>query len=117
MSSIVRQGSDGSASWCEILFDSGERVFISIEVAPASIKITRLVLAGLIPVKIVWELSPTKVGGYKAYVTCFNRMFSINKINRQRPLEAIGDLLLQCSSIDQAQKTLFELEANSKTMG
>ena len=107
MSSIVRQGGDGSASWCEILFDSGERVFISIEVAPASIKVTRLVLAGLIPVKIVWELTPMKVGGYNAYVTCFNRMFSINKINRQGPLEAIGDLLLQCSSIDQAQKNAF----------
>ena len=36
MSSTVRQGSDGSASWCEILFDSGERVFISIEVWPAA---------------------------------------------------------------------------------
>jgi hypothetical protein len=117
VSSIVRQGSDGSASWCEILFDSGERVFISIEVAPAAIKITRLVLAGLIPVKIVWELSPTKVGGYKSYVTCFNRMFSINKINRRGPLEAIRDVLLQCSSIDQAQKTLSELEANSMTIG
>ena len=117
VSSIVRQGSDGSASWCEILFDSGERVFISIEVAPASIKITRLVLAGLIPVKIVWELSPTKVGGYKAYVTCFNRMFSINKINRRGPLEAVEDVLLRCSSIEQAQKTLFELEAISMTVG
>jgi hypothetical protein len=116
VSCIVRQGIDGSASWCEILFDSGERVFICIEIVPAaSIKVTRLVLAGLIPVKIIWELTPTKVGGYNAYVTCFNRMFSINKINRRGPLEAVEDVLLQCSSIEQAQKTLFELEANSMT--
>jgi hypothetical protein len=91
VSSIVRQGSDGLASWGESLVDSGERVFISIEVAPAAIKVTRLVLAGLIPGKIVWEVSPTKVGGYNAYVSCFNRMFSIKKINRRGPLEAVKE--------------------------
>ena len=113
MSSTVRQGSDGSASWCEILFDSGERVFISIEVAPASTKVTRLVLGGLIPVKTVWKLTPAKVGGYYGYVSCFNRMFSVNKIKRRGPLEAIRDVLLQCSSIEQAHRTLSELEADS----
>ena len=77
----------------------------------------RPLLAGLIPVKIVWELTLAKVGNYNAYVTCFNRMFSINKINRRGPLEAVGDVLLRCSSIDQAQKTLFELEAISMTVG
>ena len=117
LTSIVTQGSDDSASWCEILFDSGERVFICIEIAPAaSIKVTRLVLAGLIPVKIVWELTPAKVGSYNAYVTCFDRMFSINKINRRGLLEAVEDVVLQCSSIDQAQKTLSELEAHSMTV-
>jgi hypothetical protein len=118
VSSIVRQRNDESERWCEILFDSGQRVFISIEIAPAaSVKVTRVVLAGLIPVKTVWELTPAKVGGYKSYVTCFNRMFSINKINRRGPLEAIRDVLLQCSSIDQAQKTLSELETNSMNVG
>jgi hypothetical protein len=117
MSSTVRQGgSDGSASWCEILFDSGERVFISIEVWPtAAIKVTRLVLGGLIPVKTVWKLTPAKVGGYYGYVSCFNRMFSVNKIKRRGPLEAIRDVLLQCSSIEQAHRTLSELETSSMT--
>jgi hypothetical protein len=118
MSSIVRQRNDGSECWCEILFDSGERVFISIDGAPtASIKVTRLVLAGLIPVKTVWELNPGKVGGYDAYVSCFMRMFSINKIKRRGPLDAIRDVLLQCSSIEHAHRTLSELEANSMTVG
>ena len=115
MSSTVRQGSNGSASWCEIVFDSGERVFISIGVAPASIQVTRLVLGGLIPVKTVWKLTPAKVGGYYDYVSCFNRMFSVNKIKRRGPLEAIRDVLLQCASIEQAHRTLSELETNSMT--
>jgi hypothetical protein len=65
------------------------RLLVSVEFGRWQAKITRLVLAGLIPVKIVWELTPTKVGGYKAYVTCFNRMFSVNKINRRGPLEGM----------------------------
>ena len=114
MSSIVRERDDGSQCWSEILFDSGERVFISIDVAPtASIRVRRLVLAGLIPIKTVWELTPAKVGGYDDYVSCFMRMFSINKTTRRRPLEAIRNVLLRCSSIGHAHRTLSELEANS----
>ena len=115
MSSIVRERDDGSQCWCEILFDSGERVFISIDGAPtASITVRRLVIAGLIPLTTVWQLTPAKVGGYDAYVSCFMRMFSINEMKRRRPLEAIRNVLLRCSSTEQARRRLCELEANSK---
>ena len=73
--------------------DSGERVFISIDGAPtASITVRRLVIAGLIPLTTVWQLTPAKVGGYDAYVSCFMRMFSINEMKRRRPLEAILEM-------------------------
>jgi hypothetical protein len=114
MSRIVREMDDGSQCWCEILFDSGERVLISIAAAPtASIKVIRVILAGLIPVKTIWELTPAKVGGHKAYVSCFRRMFLINEGKLHRPLKAIRNVLLQCSSIENAHKTLSELEAQA----
>ena len=118
MSSIVRERDDGSQCWCEILFDSGERVLISIASAPtASIKVMRLVFAGLIPVKTVWELTPAKVGGHKAYVSCFMRMFLINEGKLQRPLKAIRNVLLRCSSIENAYKMLSALEAQATAAG
>jgi hypothetical protein len=61
----------------------------------------------------VWKLTPAKVGGYDAYVSCFMRMFSINEMKRRRPLEAIRNVLLRCSSTEQARRRLCELEANS----
>ncbi len=37
-------------------------------------------------------------------------------MNRREPLEAVEDVLLQCASIDQAQKALVELEPISMTI-
>ena len=80
MSSTVRQGSDGSAAWCEILFDSGERVFISIEVWPATaIKVTQLVLGGLIPVKTCLETDPCQ--GRRVLRLC--ELFQSNVLSQQ----------------------------------
>jgi len=76
MSSVVRERDDGSQCWCQILFDSGERVLISIAGKPTpSVKVLRLALAGLIPVKTIWELTPAKAGGDDAFVHYFMKMF------------------------------------------
>jgi len=116
MSSVVRERDDGSQCWSQILFDSGERVLISIAGKPAaSTKVRRLVLGGLIPVKTIWELTPAKVGGHDAYVRYFVRMFSLNETS-QRPLEAIRDVLLQYPSIEHARRMLSDLEAKSSRL-
>ena len=76
-----------------------------------SIKVLRLIFGGLIPVKTIWELTPAKVGGHDAYINCCIKMFMPDENELPRPLEAIRDALLKCSSIDSAHTMLSERES------
>jgi hypothetical protein len=118
MSSVVRERDDGKQCWSHIRFDSGERVLISIAGQPTpSIKVLRLAFAGLIPVKTIWELTPVKAGGNDAFVDYFMKMFLPDQNEIRRPLEAIRDTLLKCSSIDSARRMLSERESLVKSAG
>jgi hypothetical protein len=112
MSSVVRERDDGSQCWCQIRFDSGERVLISIAGKPSlSVTVFRLAFVGLIPIKKIWELNEAKAGGHDAAVRQFMKMFPDENDALRRPLEDIRDTLLQCSSIEEARKLLLEREA------
>src|SRR5262245_22404704 len=107
MSWVVQERDDGKQCSSQILFDSGERVLISIAGQPTpSIKVLRLAFGGLIPVKTIWELTPATAGGNDAFVDYFMKMFLPNQNEIRRPLEVIRDALLQCSSIDEARRLL-----------
>jgi hypothetical protein len=85
---------------------------ISIAGQPTpSIKVLRLAFAGLIPVKTIWELTPAKAGGNDAFVDYFMKMFLPDQNEIRRPLAAIRDALLQCSSIDGTRRLLSERES------
>jgi hypothetical protein len=112
LSSVVRERDDGLQCWCQIRLDSGERVLISIAGRPtSSIKVFRLAFAGLIPIKTIWELTPAKVGGDDAFVDYFMKMFLPDQNETPRPLDAIRDVLLECSSIEDARRMLLKLES------
>ena len=116
MSYVVRERDDGNQCWCQIRFDSGERVLISIAGKPTvSVTVFRLLFGGLIPSKKVWELTSDQAEGHDAVVHEFMRMFMPDQNDWRRPLEAIRDALLQCSSIEQARTMLSERE--SRTSG
>ena len=112
MSSVVRERDDGTQCWSHIRFDSGERVLISIAGKPTlSVTVHRLGFGGLIPIKKIWELSTDKPGSHDAVVHQFMRMFMPDQNETPRPLAAIRDALLKCSSIDDALKMLLERES------
>lgn len=68
MSEIVTYRNTKNECYCQIKFDSGERILISIATLPKpSTKIYRLFL-GFIPIQAIWEYNPTMAGGYNAYV-------------------------------------------------
>jgi hypothetical protein len=116
MSSVVRERDDGQQCWCQILFDSGERVLISIAGQPTlSTKVLRLALGGLIPVKTIWEITSAKAGGHDAYIDCFMKMFMPNENEISRPLAAIRNALLQCSSIEDARRLLTDRESRASS--
>jgi hypothetical protein len=113
VSSVVRERDDGQQCWCQIRFDSGERVLISIAGQPTpSIKVLRLALAGLIPIKTIWEFTPAKAGGDDAFVDRFLKMFLSDQKELHRPLKLIRDALLHCSSIDDARRLLSDRESH-----
>src|SRR5262249_14681122 len=112
MSSVVTYRDDGSRCFCQIQFDSGERVLISIAGKPTpSIKIMRCILAGTIPIKTIWECSPTTAGGDDAFVDTVLKMFQPDPLHPARPLQLIRDAVLQCSSIEEARTMLLQREA------
>ena len=109
MSKICTYKNDGKRCFCQIKFDSKERVLISIASTHSpSIRISKL-LFGMIPVRTVWEYNPAMAGGYDAYVRNAMKMFSDFETTKH-PLDSIVELLLTCSSIDSAARALLKAE-------
>ena len=76
-----------------------------------AIKVLRLALAGLLPRQTIWEYNPSMAGGYNAYVKNLMEMFPPDPNGPVHPLDVIRNVLLQCSSIDEARRTLLERES------
>lgn len=112
MSKVVTYKNDKYRCFCQIKFDNRERILISIASSPnPSVKISKLGLGGLIPIRTIWEFTPTMAGGYDAYVRKLIAMFvDIEKNSNQHPLDAIRDKLLPCHSIDEAIRVLLNAE-------
>ena len=57
MTSVVTYANNERQAFCQIKFDTGERVLISIAGLPKpSVKIMRLAFGGLFPVKTIWGI-------------------------------------------------------------
>ena len=115
MSAVVTYRNNERQCFCQIKFDTGERVLVSI--APAaptpSVKVLRLALGGLVPRQTVWEYNPTMAGGYNAYVENMIKMFPPSDDRPAHPLDVIRDTLLPCSSIEEARRTLLKCESQA----
>lgn len=106
MAKVVTYANNASQCFCQIKFDSGERILISIAGPPsASVKIIKLVL-GLIPAETVWECSATMVGSFDSYAHKLQLMFPELK----HPLDSIRDRMLACKSISEARELLLAIE-------
>ena len=102
MGKVVTYANNSRQCFCQIKFESGDRVLISIAGPPnAGVKIIKL-LFGIIPTQTVWECSAAKAGGFDSYVHKLHRMFPELK----HPLDSIRDRLLICKSIPEARDTL-----------
>jgi hypothetical protein len=103
MSKVVTYKDDPSGCFCQIKFDSGERILISMVGPPIpNIKIFKLLL-GNIPIRTLWSLSSHEVGGVHAYVNLLMKIFAENEQEPiPRPLEAITDKLIAFGSIKEA---------------
>jgi len=106
MGEVVTYANNSQQCYCQIKFESGERVLISISGPPnAGVKIMKL-LFGIIPTQIVWECSATMAGGFDSYVHKLHLMFPELK----HPLDRIRDRLLTCKSISEARDSLLAVQ-------
>ncbi|MGC1135806.1 MAG: hypothetical protein WA941_23480 [Nitrososphaeraceae archaeon] len=111
MSEVITYKNTKYQCFCQIKFDSGERILVSIATLPKpSIKIVKLFF-GFIPLQTVWEYNPTMAGGYNAYVENLMKMFPPDPNESVEPLDVIRDTLLPCKSIDEARMTLLSCES------
>jgi len=106
MAKVVTYANNSSQCFCQIKFESGERVLISIAGPPsAGVKVIKLFL-GIVPTDTVWECSAASAGGFDAYVRRLQLMFPEVK----HPLDSFRDRLLPCTSISQARESLLAIE-------
>ena len=109
MSQIVTYANDARRCFCQIKFDSGERVLISITGLPnPSIKVMRLALAGLVPVGSIWEHNLRLAGSLDRYVSQLLKMFPPDEAASIHPLDIVRGILLKCASAEEGHRVLLE---------
>ena len=105
MSSVVTYKNTERQCFCQIKFDSGERVLISIASMPVpSVKVIRMGFGGFIPRDTIWEYSAAKAGTSTAYVENVMKMFT--PVQSVDLLDCIRDVLLPCRSLDECRSAL-----------
>ena len=111
MGSVVTYANNSRQCFCQIKFESGERISISIAGPPnAGVKIMKLLL-GMIPTETVWECTAAMTGDFDSYVRRLNLMFRENK----HPPDSIRDHLLNCRSIAEAKDSLLKRQRTIAT--
>ncbi|MCK1694582.1 hypothetical protein [Bradyrhizobium sp. 144] len=107
MTSVITYKNNGTQCFCQIAFDSGERVLISIAGMPRpSIKVLKLAL-GIVPTKTIWNYDLAMAGNVQEYLRGVAAMF-LPDGELVHPLDVIRDLLLQCTSIETARYVLID---------
>ncbi len=109
MGNVVTYVNNSRQCFCQIKFESGERVLISISGPPdPGVKIMKLLLCA-IPTQTVWECTAAMSGSFEKYVHILHAMFP--KV--EHPLDSIRDHLLTCKSISEARDSLLKLQTSS----
>ena len=106
MSKVIAYKNDDRVCFCQIKFNSREKILVSVASVPElSIKVIKL-LAGIIPYKTIWEFNATKAG-WKNPHTRLISMFMVktgDKVNH--PIDAIILKLVTCGSCNEAVSAL-----------
>jgi hypothetical protein len=111
MSSVVKYRWAPHSSFCQIRFDTGERVRITVASAPEpSIKVVQLALRGLLTRQTVWEYGPRAAGGHDAYTQNLLKIFPQSSRYSDYPLDPFRDPVLRCGSVNEVRRLVLDLE-------
>lgn len=109
MGKVIAYQNTDKLCFCQIKFDSREKVLVSIASVPEpGIKVIKL-LFGIVPYKTIWEFRmPT---GEKDAHGKMSAMFTDAAATRlDHPLDAIIKKMLPCRSCNEAVRVLLQAE-------
>lgn len=110
MSKVIAYKNTDRLCFCQIQFDSKERVLVSIANVPQnSIKVIKL-LAGVIPYKTIWEFSAVTAGEKDAYNRLIAMFIDQTDTRSKHPLDAMIKELLPFKSCNEAARALLRAE-------
>jgi hypothetical protein len=112
MSSVVNYANNDRQCFCQIFLDSGERILISMAARPTpNTKIFKLGFFGVIPTKTIWAFTVEMAGDNHAYIHTLMTMFEAFGEPLKHPLDAVRDVLLNCSSIAEVRQEIKRRES------
>lgn len=110
MSKLIAYKNTDRLCFCQIQFDSKERVLVSVASVPEqSIKVIKL-LAGIIPYKTIWEFNSSAAGEKDVHNKLLSMFTDQTAAKVQHPLDAIIMKLLHCRSCNEAAGILRQAE-------
>lgn len=113
MSKVIAYKNTDRLCFCQIQFDSKERVLVSVASVPEqSIKVIKL-LAGIIPYRTIWEFNPSAAGGKDVHSKLLSMFADQSAEKMQHPLDAMILKLLPCRSCDEAARALMQTEGKA----
>lgn len=104
MSKIITYKNDSSGKYCQIKFDDGNRILISL--AQPGVRVYKLKWGGLIPGETIFDISTEDLFSEK-YKSALKKLsdFSLEP----DLLDVFKEILLPHSSLDEARKVLNEI--------
>ncbi|MBI5640578.1 MAG: hypothetical protein HZA17_09150 [Nitrospirae bacterium] len=113
MSKVIAYKNNERLSFCQIKFDSREKVLVSYASSPApGIKVIKL-LFGIIPLQTIWEFGVAAEDG-NGHDRLVAMLTDQDRSRANHPLDAAVLKLLSCRSCREAVSALREAELRHK---
>jgi hypothetical protein len=110
MSKVIAYKNTEQHCFCKMKFRSRERVLISVASTPEhSIKVFKLI-AGIFPLKTIWEYQATATVEKEAHRELITLLLGRTEKKVDHPLDAIITKLGPCRSCDEAARILRRTE-------
>lgn len=116
MSKVIAYKNTERHCFCQIRFNSRERVMVSVASVPVhSVKVIKLI-AGIFPLKTIWEYTASAANEKAAHKELITLFLGQTGKKADHPLDAIILRLLACRSCTEAALVLRMAEQDARVL-